>query len=174
MSKSKQRRPTRLKLELATTADAVEIAAVRRAVSEKLTVDHGEGPWSGKVSEKGVLLGMRIGNLYVARQRGRIVATATLATKKPWAIDTKYFTQAARPLYLTAMAVAPDSQRQGLGRRCMQTLIELGKQLQADAIRLDAYNAEAGAGEFYHKCGLVEVGRVTYREAPLIYYELVL
>ena len=44
----------------------------------------------------------------------------------------------------------------------------------ADAIRLDAFDANAGAGEFYAKCGFREVGRVIYRKNPLIYYELVL
>jgi ribosomal protein S18 acetylase RimI-like enzyme len=44
----------------------------------------------------------------------------------------------------------------------------------ADAIRLDAYDATAGAGGFYAKCGFTEKGRVTYRNAPLIYYELLL
>jgi GNAT superfamily N-acetyltransferase len=44
----------------------------------------------------------------------------------------------------------------------------------ADAIRLDAYDHEAGAGEFYRKCGFKEVGRVTYRGVPLVYFELLL
>ena len=29
----------------------------------------------------------------------------------------------------------------------------------------------AGAGPFYEKCGFTEMGRVTYRITPLIYYE---
>lgn len=44
----------------------------------------------------------------------------------------------------------------------------------ADAIRLDAYDAEAGAGDFYRKCGFREVGRVSYRGVPLIYFERML
>jgi hypothetical protein len=44
----------------------------------------------------------------------------------------------------------------------------------ANAIRLDAFDAEAGAEGFYAKCGFLEVGRVTYRKAPLISFELVL
>jgi hypothetical protein len=43
-----------------------------------------------------------------------------------------------------------------------------------DAIRLDAYDAEAGAGKFYAKCGFRERGRVVYRKTPLIYFELIL
>jgi len=43
-----------------------------------------------------------------------------------------------------------------------------------DAIRLDAYDADAGAGGFYSNCGFREVGRVNYRGTPLVYYELLL
>jgi len=39
---------------------------------------------------------------------------------------------------------------------------------------LDAYDAQAGAGEFYRKCGFEEVGRVIYRGTPLIYFQLLL
>jgi hypothetical protein len=44
----------------------------------------------------------------------------------------------------------------------------------ADAIRLDAYDADAGAGPFYLKCGFEHRGHVVYRGDPLVYYELVL
>jgi hypothetical protein len=40
------------------------------------------------------------------------------------------------------------------------------------ALRLDAYDADAGAGGFYAKCGFREVGRVVYRKNPLVYFEL--
>jgi GNAT superfamily N-acetyltransferase len=72
------------------------------------------------------------------------------------------------------MAIEPTLQRQGIGRRCMKEAARLARSWPADAIRLDAYDADAGAGRFYAKCGFREVGRITYRSAPLIYYELVL
>src|SRR3989442_14303153 len=104
-----------LKFQLATPADAVAIAALRNAVAENLTARFGKGHWSGCVSERGVLWDMRTGKVYAARRRNKIIATLRLATKKPWAIDTKYFRACTKPLYRTAMAVAPDLQRQGLG-----------------------------------------------------------
>jgi len=102
------------------------------------------------------------------------VASLSLGTRKPWAIDTRYFTACARPLYLTAMAVHPDWQRKGIGRQCLREASRIARSWPADAIRLDAFDADAGAGEFYSKCGFREVGRATYREAPLIYFEAVL
>jgi GNAT superfamily N-acetyltransferase len=54
----------------------------------------------------------------------------------------------------------------------VEEALRLARAWPADALRLDAYDAEAGAGTFYRKCGFREVGRVTYRSDPLIYYEL--
>jgi len=102
------------------------------------------------------------------------VATLRLATKKPWAIDTSYFTACRKPLYLLSMAVKPAKQRQSVGRRCLEEAVRIARDWPADAIRLDAYDASGGAGPFYARCGFTEVGRVTYRNTPLIYYELLL
>ena len=102
------------------------------------------------------------------------MGTLQLPTKKPWAIDVSYFTPVKKALYLTNMAVIPSLQRQGIGRRLMEEAVKQARSWPADAIRLDAFDAEAGAGAFYAKCGFREVGRVTYRKAPLVYYELVL
>jgi hypothetical protein len=51
---------------------------------------------------------MRQSTVYVARRRDRLIASLSLQTKKPWAIDTKYFAACKRALYLTGMAVHPD------------------------------------------------------------------
>ena len=164
----------RIKLEIAPPDDADSIADLRNATAAKLTAEFGEGPWSGTVTHKGVLFAMRVGTVLVVRRRAKIIATLTLSTKKPWAIDTKYFTPAKKPLYLTAMAVAIDRQRTGIGRLCVEAARKLCKDWPVDAIRLDAYNATAGAGPFYEKCGFKEVGRASYRQTPLVYYEMLL
>jgi GNAT superfamily N-acetyltransferase len=155
-----------------TTDDAAALAALHTAVAEDLTQRHGAGPWSSAPSVKGVLLGMKTSRVYVARDGTDIVATLRLATKKPWAIDTTFFAPVRRPLYLVGMAVAPAWQRRGIGRRCLEDAARIARAFPADAIRLDAWDAEAGAGMFYSRCGYTEVGRKTYRAAPLIYYEL--
>ena len=164
----------KLSFAMATAADAPELARMRTAVAERLTRDYGRGHWSSAVTERGVLWGLKTSRVLVARSRTRIVATLRLATKKPWAIDPKYFVKVKRPIYLVDMTVAPDSQRQGIGRRLVNEAIAVVKAWPGDAIRLDAYDAAAGAGEFYAKCGFREVGRVVYRSVPLVYYEVVL
>jgi len=158
----------------ATTNDVMELAVLHTKVAERLTDLHGRGPWSSRTSIKGVLYAMRTSKVFAARQGSEIVATLRLATKKPWAIDTSYFSSSQKPLYLLAMAVTPAKQGHGIGSRCLKEAKKIAKLWQADSIRLDTYNANAGAGPFYAKSGYTEVGRTTYRNAPLIYYELTL
>jgi GNAT superfamily N-acetyltransferase len=163
-----------VELQVADTADAADLVALREAVSRHLTAQYGLGLWSSRATEKGILFAMRRSTVYVARNQGRLVATFALSPRKPWAIDRKYFSASARPLYLTGMEVPPDQQHQGLGRRCIDEIRRLGAEWPADAIRLDSWDAAAGAGEFYRKCGFREVGRASYRKAPLVYFEMLL
>lgn len=161
----------------ATDSDAAVLAALHSAVAEELTRLFGEGFWSSAPTERGVLSDMlrpKFSRILVARANRRIVGTLRLATKKPWAIETAYFSEATKPLYLTSMAVHPDFQRKGVGRVLLKEAEALARAWPADAIRLDAFDAEAGAGPFYAKCGFREVARVTYKKDPLVYFELVL
>jgi GNAT superfamily N-acetyltransferase len=162
----------KLDVTTATAADSAEIAAVRSAAAVELTRVYGSGPWSSATTEKGVLWGMRYGAVLIARSRGTIIATLRLATKKPWAINRTYYAPARRPLYLVDMAVEPASQRKGIGRQLLVAAAAAARKFPADAVWLDAYDAPAGAGPFYAKCGYREVGRATFRGAPLIYFEL--
>jgi len=164
----------RIKLQLATPDDVADLIALNTAVSERLRTDFGEGYWVTKATEKGTLFTMRRSNVYIARYRKKLIARVNLTTRKPWAIDTKYFTPCQRPLYIIGMSVDPGVQRSGVGRQCIAEAIRIAKKWPADAIRLDAWEAAVGAGEFYRKCGFREVGRATYRIAPLIYFEMML
>jgi GNAT superfamily N-acetyltransferase len=164
----------KLRFSIATEADAVALAALHGAVAEDLTQKFGRGGWSSAPTVRGVMFGMKHARVLLARRGGRVVGTLQLQTKKPWAIDVSYFTPVKKALYLVGMAVHPEWQRKGIGRLLMEEATKQTKAWPADAIRLDAFNAEAGAGEFYAKCGYREVGRVIYRKARLIYFEFVL
>jgi GNAT superfamily N-acetyltransferase len=164
----------KLSFSTAAAAAAPALAALHTAVAAELTLRYGHGFWSSVATERGVLSGMRHSRVLVAKKGKSIVATLRLATKKPWAIDVSYFTPVKKALYLTSMAVIPKVQRHGIGRLLLDEAVKQSRVWPADAIRLDAFDANAGAGGFYAKCGFREVGRVIYRKNPLIYYELVL
>jgi GNAT superfamily N-acetyltransferase len=163
-----------LAITTATDADIPAIVALRRAVNEHLVLQFGKATWTSAASEAGVARDLRTSHVLVARRGTSIVATLRLATKKPWAIDPAYFAPVARALYLHDMAVAPELQRNGIGRRLIKQAKSVAKAWPADAIRLDAYDGKSGAGPFYARCAFREVGRVVYRKIPLIYYEAVL
>jgi GNAT superfamily N-acetyltransferase len=161
-----------LRFRDATLADAGVIAALQNAAAGALTARFGEGHWSSLVTERGAALAQRHARVRVGRSGKRIVTVLRLAPKKPWAIDVSYFTPVKRPLYLTGMVVSVAHQGQGLGRLALEDARAMAQGWPADAIRLDAYDAAAGGGGFYAKCGFQERGHIVYRGTPLAYYEL--
>ena len=164
----------RLTFRDATLKDTASIAAIHNAAAGALTARYGPGPWSALVSERSSELALRHARVRVGTSDRRILTVLRLATKKPWAIDVAYFTPVKRPLYLTGMSISVAHQRCGLGRLALEDARKTGVNWPADAIRLDAFDADAGAGAFYDKCGFQERGRVVYKGDPLIYYELLL
>src|SRR5262249_323696 len=141
-----------LELDLAGKDDAEEIAALRTEAAVDLTNRFGLGHWSMSVSAKGVLWHLRQGDVLVARGDGVSLGGLALARRKPWAIDASYFTVVRRPSHLTSMAVLPSRQHQGVGRALMAAVEQRAQEKNFEAIRLDAYQGEAGAGPFYRKC----------------------
>lgn len=163
-----------LSIREATGADAEEIAAVRRAAARDLTERFGKGLWSSDASAKGVLFAMTRGRVIIAADASAIVGTLTLSTRRPWAIDPAYFTKVKTPIYLTSMAIDPRAQRRGVGRAMLADADRRARTWPGgpgQAIRLDAFDAQAGAGAFYTRCGYRECGRVVFRAAPLVYFE---
>ncbi|MGB8029277.1 MAG: GNAT family N-acetyltransferase [Terracidiphilus sp.] len=160
------------KLQLATADDIAELVAMRTRVSQDLAKRFGEGFWVGKPTESGERFLMRIAQVYIARYRGRLIATLALSTRKPWSIDVKHFRASAKPLYLRAMAVDPAEQHKGVGRQCIADARWIAKKAGREVIRLDAFDCVAGAGEFYRKCGFTEAARVVYKGVPHIDFEL--
>jgi GNAT superfamily N-acetyltransferase len=157
---------------LAIPEEAAAIAAMRVAAADRLTKEFGDGHWSAHTNEAAVLRDMKTSRVLASRDRGRIVGTLTLQTKKPWAIDVSFFTPCEKPLYLINMAVAPDRQRSGIGRALLDEAMIVARSVPADSIRLDAYDLPAGAGDFYRKCRYRNVGGKLFRGVPLLYFEL--
>jgi|SRR5208283_4664925 len=164
----------RLSFPIARQSDAPALAALHTAIAEDLTRRFGRGQWSMKTRERGVLFAMRHSRVLVARKGKGIVGTLHLHIKKPWAIDVSYFAPVEKALYLTSMAVIPAMQCQGIGRQLIKEAVKHALVWPVGAIRLNAFDADAGAGPFYAKSGFLEVGRVIHRKDPLIYFELLL
>ena len=109
--------------------------------------------------------------MLVARQAARIVGTVRLATANPLAFDSGSFTPVATALYVLGLAVAPECRNQGIGRQLMEAAKDVARDRPAQALWLDAYDSEVGAGPFYLRCGFRRVGPSSFKEVPLVYYE---
>src|ERR1700759_4732000 len=99
-----------LVLALASESDAEEIAFLRNSVAADLAARSGSGAGS-RTTAKGGLYHLRLGQILVARHKGRIVGSLLLVKKKPWAIDVNYFTPVPSQIYLVSMNVDPALQR---------------------------------------------------------------
>jgi len=165
---------TSLSFSVAGLAEASELAALHTSASDDLTQRFGHRFWSSATTERGLRFRMSHSRVLIARTGKSIVGTLHLQTKKPWAIDVSYFTPVTKALYLTGMAVLPKMQGKGIGRKLLGEALKQARAWPADAVRLDAFDAKAGAGDFYAKCGFREVAHVVYRKDPLIYFEFVL
>ena len=117
---------------------------MQNAAAGALTARFGEGPWSALVTERGAELAQRHARVRVGKSGKKIVT------------------------------VAPTHQGRGLGKLALEDAVAAARKWPADAIRLDAFDADAGAGSFYAKCGFSDRGRVVYKGDPLVYYELLL
>ena len=69
-----------------------------------------------------------------------------METKKPWAIDLEYFTPVCKDVYMHDVNVDPALQRSGIGRQLLDRAKSAAKEWPVDAIRVDAYDGESGAG----------------------------
>jgi GNAT superfamily N-acetyltransferase len=160
-----------LTIDAALESQVEELARLHALASADLTHKHGRGHWTSPLKPPAVLRGILTSHTFSARMAGRIVGTYRLATKKPWAIDTAYFTPVEKPIYLHSMAVLPPAQRRGIGRALVAHAKQHAANNGIDAIRLDAYDSPAGASRFYSACGFRSKGHVIYRTVPLVYFE---
>lgn len=158
--------------ESADRSIAEAIAALRVAAADRLTRDFGHGHWSAHTHDGAVMRDIRDSRVIIAKSGRKVVGTLTLQTRKPWAIDVAYFTPVKKAIYLINMAVAPEYQRSGVGRSLLEHALYVAREIPVQAIRLDAYDAPAGAGDFYSKCGYLSRGGKSYRGVPLLYFEL--
>ena len=143
-----------------------------------LTHQFGRGHWSSAGHRNGVCSrDRRHLRVLVARDETRSeLATLRLATKTALGDrSVDYFERVRRPFIWSTWRSSPGRQRHGVGRRLLEKAKEVASAWPGDAIRLDAYEGTCGCS--VHSMPSVafrEVGRVTYRGVPLVYFELLL
>ncbi len=151
------------------------VRSILVAAADDLTARFGEGHWSGVRTIATLQKYAGSGTLYVIEADAIVVGTLRLTDLKIGFYRNAWFARPKDPAgYLLDMAVSPDRQHRGLGRRAMEQAERLARQGGLRAIRLDAYQGPAGAGGFYRKCGYDLVHKGEMRGVALEYFEKLL
>jgi GNAT superfamily N-acetyltransferase len=158
-------------IHVASRNDARDITMLRIAVAQGMTRLFGVGHWSACPTRPEVLKQMRASHMLVARRDSRVVGTVRLARADPTTFDSERFTKVRTALYVLGLAVAPEWRKQGIGRELMDAAKQEVRSRPADALWLDAYDSDAGAGPFYLRCGFRCVGPGNRKDLALMYYE---
>lgn len=155
--------------------DAETIHAIRTSAAEALTDAFGTGHWSHVATLRTLERHTVDRDLFVVENAGTAIATFELTSKKPGFYSKTWFADPAAPaIYLFNMAVDKTSQRNGFGRKIMAEMEATAAADGKYALRLDAYDAPAGAGTFYEKCGYSLVHSGSFNRVALCYYEKIL
>ena len=164
-----------LRCRLATATDAAQIRAVRSAAAEDLTRRFGSGHWSQVSGVRTIRKHLADETTWAGEQSGELVATLRLTEAKIGFYRSAWF---ANPKsiarYLMHMAVSPDHQGFGCGTALLAEIEKVASKLGAECVRLDSYDAPAGAGPFYAKAGYTRVHSGEVNGVPLLYWEKLL
>ena len=131
----------KLTLKLAAPADAAPIAAMSRELIETGL------PWSWTTERVARSLGQRETLVLTAREREHLAGFAIMQFGEERG-------------HLSLLAVRPDCQRQGVGRRMLEWLTDSALTAGIASIHLELRENNSGARRFYLEQGFAETARI--------------
>ena len=164
-----------LRCRLAKPNDAAQIHAIRVAAADDLTRRFGSGHWSHVSNLRTIRKHVTDETVWVGARASELVATLRITDSKIGFYRSAWFSDPkARAGYLMHMAVGPDHQRFGCGATLLREAEGVAMKQGLECVRLDSYDAPAGAGSFYAKAGYTHVYSGEVNGVPLQYWEKLL
>jgi GNAT superfamily N-acetyltransferase len=164
-----------LRLRQAGLDDVGTVREILAAAAADLTACFGDGHWSTVRAIETLRKYADNGDLCLVEANSIAVGTLRLTDRKIGFYRNDWFARPDDPAgYLLDMAVHPNHQRRGIGRRSLQLTEQLARGAGLRAIRLDAYVGPAGAGDFYKKCGYALMHAGAFKGVALEYFEKLL
>ena len=114
------------------------------------------------------------GTLYIAREDEKLLCAVTVDTN----FDPEYASVSwlfgVKPGAFHRLAIAPDQQGRGLGRKTIAAVCDILRAQGCDALRIDTYAPNVNARKLYAAVGMRQAGeiRLVHRELPFYCYEL--
>ena len=106
------------------------------------------------------------GTLYVVREGNTVVAAVTLDSTFEPAYDAVNWLFGGKPGKFHRLCIAPEKQRQGLGRGMMGEMLAILRSQGCTALRCDTLVNNSAALALYQKIGMRIAGHIRYSSLP--------
>ena len=150
-------------LTKAAQADFQELVTLYHTVADDMNA-HGLSQWHwGQYPNEGLIQGdLDRQALYVAREEGRILLAVAIDTNPDEVYRSVNWLFGVKPGSFHRLAILPEAQGKGLGRRVMPEIFDILRGLGCDCLRCDTHTDNARALRLYESLGMRRSGAVFF------------
>lgn len=164
-------------IEALSTADKKSVMSLYRSVTKDLQ-RQGIHQWDF-FYPNGIIIGsdLRHHHLFGFKADGRVVGAVVLDNRQsPKYAQLPWSDRQGKAACIHRLAVHPQDQGKGLGKRLLQFAEDLARQQGNTSIRLDVYTGNPGAVTMYRRAGYRHIGelRFPFRRLPYLCFEKLL
>jgi len=162
-------------LTQATQCDFAAVCSLYQSVCAVMAQDASPQWVWGEYPNERILQGsLDAGTLYVAREGDALLCAVTVDTSfDPEYADVNWLF-GVKPGAFHRLAIAPDQQGRGLGRKIIADVCDILRAQGCDTLRIDTYSPNQNAQKLYAAIGMRKAGEVKFfhREQPFYCFEL--
>ena len=162
-------------LTRATQSDFTAICALYQSVCAAMNAaGNDQWVWGDYPTEDFLRKTLDAGTLYVAREEDALLCAVTVDTCFDPEYDGVNWLFGGKPGAFHRLAIAPDQQGKGLGKKIIADVCDILCSQGCDTLRIDTYAPNAAAQKLYAAIGMRKAGEVRFfhREQPFYCYEL--
>ena len=158
-------------LTQATQADFTPVCTLYQSVCAAMNAaGNDQWVWGDYPTEAFLQRSLDAGTLYIARQDDALLAAVTIDTN----FDPEYaavnWLFGTKPGAFHRLAIAPDQQGKGLGKRIIADVCDILRSQGCDTLRIDTYASNAAAQKLYAAIGMRRAGKVHFFHRPLDFF----
>ena len=162
-------------LTKATQTDFTPICALYQSVCAVMNAaGNDQWVWGEYPNEDFLQKSLDAGTLYIAKEDGALLCAVTVDTHFDPEYETVNWLFGTKPGAFHRLAIAPDHQGKGLGRKIIADVCEILLGMGCNTLRIDTYSNNESAQKLYAAIGMRKAGEVRFfhRPLPFFCYEL--
>lgn len=119
---------------------------------------------------------IRKGEMYIARDGGRLVCAVCINREQDGEYAALNWHYGVKPGLFHRLAIAPDCQGHGYGRKALGEVCRILREMGCDALRCDTYSHNTAALRLYDRFGMrrAEEFRFPWKDDPFVPFEMML